>query len=138
MKIPYTRFIVASVVRPDLSFGEIVKREADLEDYLTRNRVRYMLADGCYRGVEEKSIVISLDRNGVDLISPFHYLRLFSDKYQQESILFVNQLAPNSMLYYLKPHRTESLGKWQEVDEAQAKKHEAYTKVNDSYYVCES
>lgn len=89
---------------------------------------RYKYEDG--KTLEEKSLyAINCTPKMIN------YLLTLAHKYNQESILLVNQLTRKAFLYNLAQGSTESIGTWTEVTESEALESHAFTKIADSYFI---
>lgn len=78
-----------------------------LQSILDLKGIKYLPAQGMYKGVEEKSFTLI----GVDVATGLELGRLF----KQESILIINEYSKASLRYLDKGNKTVALGTFQPV-----------------------
>ena len=114
-----------SAERYNLTKAENDRRTNTLERYLENQGLQFDHVCGVYGGVAEMSFRVH---------GHFPDALAVADYFNQESILVVYP-DDSAVLHYVDGRQSQSIGKFREVDEFEARKHEGYSIINNKYYL---
>jgi hypothetical protein len=93
-------------------------------------------SDGCYKGKTEHSFIVVLPEPYTDEFNTVKRQVLnLADEYGQECVLFRDNEGYCSLTPLANRKQVIDLGKWTEVSENDAKNCDAYTCVNNRYFI---
>jgi len=81
--------------------------------------------DGCYKGKLEDSFILGAKHE--------NFIMETAKEYNQESVLFVNELGQASLIF-LKDNKTTKLGQFKEVDTIEGLDNYTYDSTTNKYY----
>lgn len=124
-------FVVMSAEVAGRGVVENYHAQNELVDLLTRLNFSFGEARGVYKGVEEMTVVVTLDVP--DVTQQLNQLRGIAASFDQECILYVMSCRSAELVYPDGSH--ESLvGVWKEISKARASSFDGYTIRNGHYY----
>lgn len=119
--------LIFSVEKTELTDRENMVATAEVEDTLTSSDIPYNKVEGCFDGVTEQSFIVSANYEG--------RVKEYCQAFNQDSYLLIDANGTAALFTSEGKHITE-LGRLVKVSESEAKQQQAYTKVNEEYYVC--
>lgn len=121
--------VYQNVNAPNVEEVNVISHDA-YRRALTQFDVPFKEVSGVYKGVKEKAFLV--------LDTPANRTRVetICDYRARENFLLLDE-ERNASLYYTASKTAESIGKWREVSESQAKQFDGYTfdPTTDRYYV---
>ena len=114
-----------SAERYNLTQAENDQRTETLRRYLDNQGLTYDEVCGVYCGVAEMSFRVH---------GHFPDALAAADYFNQESILVVYP-DDSAVLHYVDGRQSESIGKFREVDEVEARKHSGFSIIDNKYYL---
>lgn len=86
--------------------------------------------EGCYKGKTEPSLCVEVkDKEGLELLKALGFL------FRQESILIVDNRTSEAELFFCEEKKSQIIGKWRRSNSLEVQAVDAYTKINDLYFV---
>lgn len=101
----------------------------DLNKDLKSFQFKYSPIKGKYKGVTEKSFIVKVETYQ-DIVN----LQMLGNKYNQESILFVDK-SNKAMLIYCVDGKTQTLGNFSNVVKTEAVTQDAYSIIGSKYFI---
>jgi len=128
-------FVVMSAEVAGQGAGENYRAHNELVSLLTRMGYNFAEVTGVYKGIEETSLIVTLDVPDVD--QQVNHLRGISHSFDQECILYVMSCRAAELVYPDGSHQALQ-GVWKEISEQRASSFDGYTISNGRYYAVAS
>lgn len=126
-------YILSGALAGDDEHDALAKTDT-LAAYFETHNLAAMRVNGVYKNVAEPAVLVMQTQKSRGDDFERAVLRM-ARQYGQESVLHVTP-ERNAALIYCDGERREPLGRFREVDETEALRHDAYTEYCGRFWVC--